>query len=252
MTIQDQVNHLTPVEESSSSDQSQVIDLQSAQPTAESPIAEPATENVTEEGAEDEGAQGEEDAEDAASEETATTESPSQDGAANVASSSSPTTSAESTTDPDQRCEIEKQPYDFDHCTVQIAIQLLPDEGDPKGRAVVVGVRSHLDAPILKFLRLNELGALPPLVNTLLDELKSELPAREQAARTALEKKRDEKAKRKVELAARTKSSQRGKKPKAATLAAAPAAASTATAPDNRPRPNVTVPTNTQQQMGLF
>ena len=149
--------------------------------------------------------------------------------------------------DEDERCEIEKQVYDFDHCTVQIALQLLPDDGDSNGRMVVVGVRSHLDAPILRIVRLNDMGVLPPLVNTLLDELKSELPAREQAVRTALEKKREEKAMLKAKIVAGTKSSQRGKKTKAATLATAPAAATTAT--DDRPRPNVTVLTNTQQQM---
>lgn len=88
----------------------------------------------------------------------------------------------------DDRSEIEKQPYDFDRCTIQIAIQLLPDDGDANGRMVVVGVRSHLDAPILRLVRWNELGALPPFVTTLLDELKADLPKREQAAREAFEK----------------------------------------------------------------
>jgi len=162
--------------------------------------------------------------------------------------------SEKSEEDADDRSEIEKQPYDFDHCTVQIAIQLLPDDqghlgdGDANGRMVVVGVRSHLDAPILRVVRLNEIGPLPPLVTTLLDELKAELPAREQAARTAFEKKKEEKARRKsVVTASKTP---RGKKSKT-TLSAAPAA-STAPTTDNRPRPEVQVTTAPQQQMGLF
>jgi hypothetical protein len=171
--------------------------------------------------------------------------------AANPAAPSSDTPTASSTTDDaetDDRCAIETQPYDFDHCTVQIAIQLLPDDGDAQGRMVVVGVRSHLDVPILRVTRLNELGALPPLVNALLDQLKAELPTREQAARDAFEKKKTEQAERKSVVTASKTS--RGKKSKA-TLANAPAS-SDATAADNRPRPEVQVTTAPQQQRGLF
>ena len=156
--------------------------------------------------------------------------------------------SEKSEEDADDRSEIEKQPYDFEHCTVQIAIQLLPDDGDANGRMVVVGVRSHLDAPILRLVRLNELGALPTPITALLDERKAELPKREQAAREAFEKKKEERAKRKsVVTASRTS---RGKKAKT-TLSAAPAA-STAPTTDNRPRPEVQGTTAPQQQMGLF
>ena len=164
-----------------------------------------------------------------------------------TASQSPNAPSATSEEETDDRSEIEKQPYDFEHCTVQIAIQLLPDDGDANGRMVVVGVRSHLDAPILRVTRLNELGALPPLVTVLLAELKADLPNREQAARQAIEKKKEERAKRRsVVTAPRTP---RGKKnAKATTLPTAPSA----NAPtDNRPRPEVTV-SNPQQQMGLF
>lgn len=169
-----------------------------------------------------------------------------------IAAQTSSTPTATATQDDDERNEIEKQPYDFDHCTVQIAIQLLPDDGDPNGRRIVVGVRSHQDAPILRVVRLNELGDLPPIVNTLLGELKSELPAREQAARAAVDKKKEEKAKRKAELeASRARVSQRSKKTaKATTLSTAPT--SNASATDNRPRPEANVPKTAQQQMGLL
>lgn len=166
----------------------------------------------------------------------------------------SPTAPSASSDDADERCEIERQPYDFDHCTVQIAIQLLPDDqghlgdSDSNGRMVVVGVRSHLDTPILRCVRLNELGALPPIVNALLDELKAELPTREQAARAAFEKKEIEKAKRKSVVTV-SRTSARGKKTKTP-MSAVPA--SNTMAADNRPRPEVTVPANPQQQIGLF
>ena len=42
-----------------------------------------------------------------------------------------------------------EEPYDFERCTIQIGLQLLPDDGDPAGRPVVVGVRNHADAPIV-------------------------------------------------------------------------------------------------------
>jgi len=162
---------------------------------------------------------------------------------------SNPTLASEQKAPEDERCEIAKQPYNFDHCTVQIAIQLLPDDGDPNGRMVVVGTRSHLDAPILRFIRLNELGALPPIVNALLDQLKNELPARDQAAREAYEKKKEEQAKRKATVNA-PKTSARGKKSKATALATTPNANTTVI--DNRPRPEVQVTITPQQQMGLF
>ena len=149
----------------------------------------------------------------------------------------------------DDRSTLERQPYAFDHCTVQIAIQLLADDGDPNGRMVVVGVRSHLDAPILRVVRWNEIGPLPPIVNTLLDELKAELPAREQAAREQFEKKQAEKAKRQSTVAP-SKTSARGKKSKATTLATSPTA--NAAVIDNRPRPEVDVTSASQRQMGLF
>jgi len=158
-------------------------------------------------------------------------------------------TAATSETDKDERSEIERQPYDFDHCTVQIAIQLLPDDGDPNGRPVVVGVRSHLDAPILRLVRWQEIGVLPPLVGELLDAVKGELPAREQSAREAFEKRKAEKANRKAVVAA-PKTTARGKKSKKATLASAPTA--NATVADNRPRPEVQVSVAPQKQMGLF
>lgn len=243
---QDNANQPIVAEEPQASDQNPAIqvDPASEQTTTETQVTEPAMEEVEDELAEEEG-----DSEDATRDETTETESPSQDDLADVAPSSSPTPSAQLTADADadDRCDIQKQPYDFDHCTVQIAIQLLPEDSDANGRMVVVGVRSHLDTPILRLVRLNELGLLPPLVGELLDALKTELPAREQAAREAFEKKKEGKAKRKATVTA--SKTARGKKTKA-TLATAPASSNATT--DNRPRPEVQATTAPQQQMGLF
>jgi hypothetical protein len=245
---QDNANEPTVVEEPQASDQSHAkrVDPESAQTTAEVQMAEPAMDDTEDDVAEEEG-----DAEDATRDETTETESPPQDDTADAAPSSSATPPTQSTADADadDRCHIEKQPYDFDHCTVQIAIQLLPHDGDASGRMVVVGVRSHLDTPILRLVRLNELGPLPQLANELLDALKAELPAREQAARDAFEKKKEEKAKRKSAVTASKTS--RGKKTKATAMATAPGSSDPSTT-DNRPRPEVKVTSAPQQQMGLF
>jgi hypothetical protein len=245
---QDNANQPNVAEEPQASDQNPAmqVDPASEQISDEPQVAEPAPEEVEDELAEEEG-----DSEDATRGETTETESPSQDDLADNVPSSSATPSVQSKDDADvdDRCEIAKQPYDFDHCTVQIAIQLLPDDGDANGRMVVVGVRSHLDTPILRLVRLNELGSLPPPVNELLDALKAELPAREQAAREAFEKKKAEKANRKAVVTA-SKTTTRGKKNKAATLATSPT--SNASANDNRPRPEVQVTATPQQQIGLF
>ena len=242
---QDNADQQIVAEEPQASDQNPAmqVDPASEQISDEPQVTEPAMEEVEDELAEEKG-----DSEDATRDETTETESPSQDDTAdNVPSSSStPSVQSKDDADVDDRCEIAKQPYDFDHCTVQIAIQLLPDDGDANGRIVVVGVRSHLDTPILRLVRLNELGSLPPPVNELLDALKAELPAREQAAHEAFEKK---KANRKAVVTV-SKTTTRGKKNKAVTLATSPT--SNASANDNRPRPEVQVTATPQQQMGLF
>jgi hypothetical protein len=237
----DNANEPTIAEEPQTSDLSHAKqgDPASEQAMTEPLVAEPAMDETAEDVAEED-AEPEDDLRDEATE--TETSSPS-----DFADSATPPTPSNTAADADERSDIEKQPYDFDHCTVQIAIQLLPDDGDANGRMVVVGVRSHLDAPILRVTRLNELGTLPPLVTALLDELKAELPKREQATREAFEKKKAEQAQRKSIVTAKTA---RGKKSKASP--ATVAASSNATTPDNRPRPEVQVTTAPQQQRGLF
>ena len=243
---QDNANQPIVVEEPHTSDQSPAVQVDPAtDTTTETQVTESATEEVEDEFAE---AEEEEETEDASPNEPAETVTSSPgDSSESTTPSSATLTSANSEADKDERSELAKQPYDFDHCTVQIAIQLLPDDGDVNGRMVVVGVRSHLDTPILRFVRVNELGTLPPIVNALLDELKAELPAREQTAREAYEKKKEEKAKRQATVTA--SKTARGKKTKA-TLSTAPASPNATT--DNRPRPEVQPTTAPQQQMGLF
>jgi hypothetical protein len=90
-----------------------------------------------------------------------------------------------------------EDPYDFDHCTIQIGLQLLPDDGDPAGRAIVIGVRNHADAPIVALTRLATLGPLPQVVTELLERLRADLPERKTAReQTAVRKRTQEEAAR--------------------------------------------------------
>ncbi len=147
------------------------------------------------------------------------------DMAASAAASANPAAVASKPADEDRRADVEKQPYEFDQCTVQIAVQFLPQDGDTKGRPVLLGVRSHLDAPILRVVRLSELGELPPAINTLVEQLKSELPAREQATKERIEKEKLESLQRRLKTAkpARHSKPATPEKPKTLQAAAAPA-----------------------------
>ena len=107
-----------------------------------------------------------------------------------------------------------EEPYDFDRCTIQIGLQLLPDDGDPAGRAVVVGVRNHTDAPIVVLTRLATLEPLPQLVNELLNRLRAELPERKTAREeAAARKKAEEEAAKARREAVRPKSKANSAKP---------------------------------------
>ncbi len=118
-----------------------------------------------------------------------------------AAASANPAAVVSKPADEDRRADVEKQPYEFDQCTVQIAVQFLPEDGDAKGRPVLLGVRTHLDAPIVRVLRLSELGELPPAICTLVEQLKSELPTREQATKERIEKEKLESLQRRLKTA---------------------------------------------------
>lgn len=68
-------------------------------------------------------------------------------------------------------------PYEFEKCTVAIQIVLLPADGDPHGREVVIGVRTHQDAPIIRVFRMDQVSLQAPITD-LLEELKAQLPGR--------------------------------------------------------------------------
>jgi len=124
---------------------------------------------------------------------------------------------------PKQVNVVEEDPYDFDKCQIAIALALLPDDGSPDGRSVVLGVRNHQDEPILTTCRLSDLMPLPDPVQQLLEQLKADLPARSEKASDR--KKKAEEAKKKVVSAGKSKPQAKpatvkakAEKPKATTM----------------------------------
>ncbi len=90
----------------------------------------------------------------------------------------------------------------------------MPDDGDPEGRPVVVGVRNHADTPIVALTRLATLEPLPQLVNELLNRLRAELPERKTAREeAAARRKAEEEAAKARREAVRPKSKANSAKP---------------------------------------
>ncbi|MCL4488361.1 MAG: hypothetical protein M1570_09565 [Chloroflexi bacterium] len=154
----------------------------------------------------------------------------------------------------DPRSDIEKQPYEFDRCTVQIAIQLLPNDGEANGRPVLIGVRTHLDAPIVRMMRANELGDLPHAITTLVEQLKGELPALEQAARERWAKEKESRARghTKASPAKEAKTVKAAKPVKPKTVGAAAAPAPSVLTDEQRANAVGQAATANKQQMALF
>ena len=99
---------------------------------------------------------------------------------------------------PKQVNVVEEDPYDFDKCLITVAMALLPDDGSPDGRKVMLGVRNHQDEPILATCRLSDLMPLPDPVQQLLEQLKEQLPARSEKAVAKKTKAKEDEEKRKA------------------------------------------------------
>ena len=67
---------------------------------------------------------------------------------------------------------VEEDPYEFEKCLITVAMALMPDDGSPDGRMVMLGVRNHQDEPLLATCRLSDLMPLPDPVQQLLEQLK--------------------------------------------------------------------------------
>ena len=130
----------------------------------------------------------------------------------------------------------EKEPYNFDGCTVTAVVQLLPDaEGV---RKCVVSVRTHDFTPRIAIVDVATADALPQISTTLglaFEQYRNELPAR------AADKMKKEKP------AAKKQSKAGSKAAKAATVQ--PKAATNSNTTVSAPAPN---PETDQSQQGLF
>jgi hypothetical protein len=93
---------------------------------------------------------------------------------------------------------VEEDVYEFDKCLITVAMGLMPDDGDPNGRLVMLGVRNHADEPILSTCRLNDLMPLPDPIQQLIEQLKEQLPARSEKAAAKKAKAREDEEKRKA------------------------------------------------------
>jgi hypothetical protein len=106
----------------------------------------------------------------------------------------------------------EDEPYVFNDCTVNINIQLLPEDGDEDGREVIIAVSSHIEGPLVELTRLRLLGELPPPVAELVRLHEQRLPALGEAR--AEQRQRETTAKT---SGAKSKTTVRGSNGKAAT-----------------------------------
>jgi hypothetical protein len=93
---------------------------------------------------------------------------------------------------------VEEDVYEFDKCLITVAMGLMPDDGDPNGRLVMLGVRNHQDEPILSTCRLNDLMPLPDPIQQVIEQLKEQLPARSEKAAGKKAKAKEEEVKRKA------------------------------------------------------
>ncbi len=107
---------------------------------------------------------------------------------------------------------VEEDPYEFDQCLITVAMALMPDDGSPDGRKVMLGVRNHQDEPLLTTCRLSDLMPLPDPVQQLIEQLKEQLPARSEKA---VERKKAAEEKKKAASAPRTKVAPAAKSKKA-------------------------------------
>ncbi len=110
-------------------------------------------------------------------ENTTSTEAPSETPAAAPASADTPVAAPAA---PSSMLDL---PYEWDTCVVSALIVFQPADGDPRGREVNLAVRTHLDAPIIRTVRLEDLrGQIEPALWEMLDQLRGELPQRGAAA----------------------------------------------------------------------
>ncbi len=96
------------------------------------------------------------------------------------------------------------EPYEFDHCTTVIMLQIMPPRpGQEKGaRKVFLSVRTHSDPPCSAYMRWSDLESrLPDEIKLLLSRVREEMPQRaaERAAAEEAERERQAQLKEQAE-----------------------------------------------------
>lgn len=102
-----------------------------------------------------------------------------------------PAANAAPKTYPARVVALEEEPYEYEKSTLLVMLHFLPEDGDEAGREVALSITTHSDIPIMKLTRLKELEPLPVWLQSLLDEMKEQMP---QYAADAERKKEEEKA----------------------------------------------------------
>jgi hypothetical protein len=70
-------------------------------------------------------------------------------------------------------------PLSFEGSKIKITLTLFPDDSHAEGRKTLVCVGNLNEPPLIDFVRLSEIGELPPLVIEMLEKLKADLPNRQ-------------------------------------------------------------------------
>lgn len=119
-----------------------------------------------------------------------------------------------------EKIPVQDDPMDdIKDCQVIVSIALLPDDGDPRGRQVIAGVRTHGEAPILHFYR-DDRPPYGTIVRNLIDEAAANLKnikltreEREEKERKAKEEAAERAAQRAADSAARLAKKTQPKEP---------------------------------------
>jgi hypothetical protein len=69
------------------------------------------------------------------------------------------------------------EPYEWEKCQITVTVTWMPADGNEEGRMVIIGGRTHQDAPVMRTFREGHL-LLAPAIHQLLDELKVQLANR--------------------------------------------------------------------------
>ncbi len=76
---------------------------------------------------------------------------------------------------------LKDEPYEFAKCTISIGITLMPEDGNQGGRRVVIGVRDHNEAGVLKTRRMSDLADLGREIEAIIAEETASLEKRKAA-----------------------------------------------------------------------